>query len=378
MFAYNCFLSSRESNLVIIYFLFLLFLCRPVWAQPSMSDGPETGQKLSPSMGLLFIVLIVSLFFIGVFTVYVRRCTAIPTTQVGPRARHSVTGSVVRSRRGLDPAIIETFPTFDYFAVKTAKIGRGALECAVCLTEFEDDATLRLIPKCDHVFHPECIDTWLAGHTTCPVCRANLSEPAGSDTSSSTPRDHTDLQNDIVLEISENGNNIINDDVEESESMEQPLRGRVRRTRSMVGNLPIGRPGWIGKFNRSFSTGHVAVNQLENTERFTLRLPNEIRNQIMSGKLGRSTSLVILPGESSTKKGYRLGHEGISKGRSSSVRSDRIITRSDQWIFSLAPPFISITSITTSHPKDVVCDSSKGGTGTLRGSIRDDSSMLPV
>ncbi|GMP45496.1 hypothetical protein CsSME_00014004 [Camellia sinensis var. sinensis] len=24
---------------------------------------------------------------------------------------------------------------------------------------------LRLIPKCDHVFHPECIDAWLNSHT---------------------------------------------------------------------------------------------------------------------------------------------------------------------------------------------------------------------
>ncbi|KAL2924561.1 E3 ubiquitin-protein ligase ATL31 [Bienertia sinuspersici] len=27
-----------------------------------------------------------------------------------------------------------------------------------CLNEFEDKETLRLLPVCDHVFHPECID----------------------------------------------------------------------------------------------------------------------------------------------------------------------------------------------------------------------------
>ncbi|KAH1110281.1 E3 ubiquitin-protein ligase ATL6 [Glycine max] len=52
------------------------------------------------------------------------------------------------------------------------KLGKGTLECAVCLNEFEDTETLRLIPKCDLVFHPECIDEWLPSHTTCPVCRA--------------------------------------------------------------------------------------------------------------------------------------------------------------------------------------------------------------
>ncbi|XP_028771859.1 RING-H2 finger protein ATL11-like [Neltuma alba] len=75
--------------------------------------------------------------------------------------------------RGVSPEIIQSFPTFLYSTVK----GRGALACAVCLNEYEDDDTLRLIPKCRHVFHPECIDGWLASHYTCPLCRANLLVP---------------------------------------------------------------------------------------------------------------------------------------------------------------------------------------------------------
>ncbi|KAI7981957.1 RING-H2 finger protein ATL11 [Camellia lanceoleosa] len=61
-----------------------------------------------------------------------------------------------------------------YLVVTGLKIGKGALECAVCLNEFKDIENLRLIPKCDHVFHPECIDAWLNSHVTCPVCRADL------------------------------------------------------------------------------------------------------------------------------------------------------------------------------------------------------------
>ena len=61
-----------------------------------------------------------------------------------------------------------------YADVKAHKAGKGALECAVCLSEFYDDETLRLLPKCSHVFHPDYIDTWLASHITCPVCRDNL------------------------------------------------------------------------------------------------------------------------------------------------------------------------------------------------------------
>ena len=81
--------------------------------------------------------------------------------------------------RGLNSSDIERFPTFVYSAVKAHKKGKEGLECAVCLNEFEDDETLRLLPKCNHVFHSDCIDLWLAFHVTCPVCRANLTPKPG-------------------------------------------------------------------------------------------------------------------------------------------------------------------------------------------------------
>ncbi|KAE9584943.1 putative transcription factor C2H2 family [Lupinus albus] len=33
---------------------------------------------------------------------------------------------------------------------------------------------IRLLPKCHHAFHLPCIDTWLASHTNCPMCRAPI------------------------------------------------------------------------------------------------------------------------------------------------------------------------------------------------------------
>ncbi|KAL7602754.1 hypothetical protein Lser_V15G19312 [Lactuca serriola] len=74
---------------------------------------------------------------------------------------------------------VERFPTFAYSAVKELKIGKGALECVVCLNVFKDEETLRLIPKCDHVFHAECIDAWLENHLLCPICRTDLAPKPG-------------------------------------------------------------------------------------------------------------------------------------------------------------------------------------------------------
>lgn len=47
-------------------------------------------------------------------------------------------------------------------------------DCSVCLSEFEADETLRLLPNCKHAFHVSCIDTWLRSHTNCPLCRAGI------------------------------------------------------------------------------------------------------------------------------------------------------------------------------------------------------------
>ncbi|KAH0865956.1 hypothetical protein HID58_083167 [Brassica napus] len=73
---------------------------------------------------------------------------------------------------GLDKTAIESLPFFRFSALKGSKQG---LECSVCLSKFEDVEILRLLPKCKHAFHIECIDEWLEQHATCPLCRNRVS-----------------------------------------------------------------------------------------------------------------------------------------------------------------------------------------------------------
>ncbi|XP_002974287.2 E3 ubiquitin-protein ligase EL5 [Selaginella moellendorffii] len=53
------------------------------------------------------------------------------------------------------------------------KSDQSVVECAICLTELEE-AIVRVLPSCNHVFHRSCIDLWLSCNTTCPICRRDL------------------------------------------------------------------------------------------------------------------------------------------------------------------------------------------------------------
>ncbi|KAF8387718.1 hypothetical protein HHK36_026372 [Tetracentron sinense] len=70
--------------------------------------------------------------------------------------------------QGLEPSILTSLPTFLYSSTTTHD---QVLECAVCLSEFEDKDEVRLLPKCNHSFHIDCIDMWFHSHSTCPLCR---------------------------------------------------------------------------------------------------------------------------------------------------------------------------------------------------------------
>ncbi|GLJ09590.1 hypothetical protein SUGI_0112430 [Cryptomeria japonica] len=66
--------------------------------------------------------------------------------------------------------VAESFPVFVYERKNYSEQG---LECAVCLSEFEEEEKGRILPACNHSFHVDCIDRWFESQSTCPICRAN-------------------------------------------------------------------------------------------------------------------------------------------------------------------------------------------------------------
>ncbi|XP_072952158.1 NEP1-interacting protein 1-like isoform X3 [Typha angustifolia] len=48
------------------------------------------------------------------------------------------------------------------------------ISCAVCLQDFKEGEYARRMPVCRHFFHTLCIDRWLMGHASCPICRQDI------------------------------------------------------------------------------------------------------------------------------------------------------------------------------------------------------------
>ncbi|WOL09881.1 RING-H2 finger protein ATL16-like [Canna indica] len=77
---------------------------------------------------------------------------------------------------GLDPSVIRAIPVVKFTRAGDdgARKGMPFHDCAICLNEFHEQETLKLLPGCSHAFHIDCIDTWLQFNANCPLCRSDI------------------------------------------------------------------------------------------------------------------------------------------------------------------------------------------------------------
>ncbi|KAF7136379.1 hypothetical protein RHSIM_Rhsim08G0013900 [Rhododendron simsii] len=223
-------------------------------SDPPLADSSSS--YLNSTATAIFAVLLFAFLLTGFTTFYIRDCAG---DDGDNRTIHRVATASrpprLSSSGGLNPAVIKSFPVFNYSEIKHLKIGQGAVSCAVCVSEFGDNERLRLLPMCDHAFHLECIDPWLASHSTCPICRANLSQEIESTQS-------TEECNSRSEPVEVQNQNRISITVDENQRTDTEPRERVRM------------------FPRPHSTGHSLVGLGEDRERCTLRLPEEVRRQV--------------------------------------------------------------------------------------------------
>ncbi|KFK39020.1 hypothetical protein AALP_AA3G190100 [Arabis alpina] len=159
----------------------------------------EPGSRTYAMSGKIMLSAIVILFFVVILMVFLhlyarwyllrarrrhlrrrnrnRRATMV-FFAADPSTAPTTTTTVVTSR-GLDPTVLKSLPVFN-FSDSTHK---DPIECAVCLSEFEENESGRVLPNCKHTFHVDCIDMWFHSHSTCPLCRSLVEINPGSEIS---------------------------------------------------------------------------------------------------------------------------------------------------------------------------------------------------
>ncbi|KAL2317670.1 hypothetical protein Fmac_031546 [Flemingia macrophylla] len=338
---------KKESPLVRLHIFYQSHAWLPLLHLLVHISPPVTGQPVTPTVepdsnkSVVTIMAIVAVMFLisAFLSLYSRKCSDRQGQTRGNRldlaAPTGAAGNPSQTEsNGLNQATIETFPTFLYSDVKGLKIGKDTLACAVCLNEFQDDDILRMIPKCCHVYHPDCIDVWLASHSTCPVCRANL-VPQPEDMNM-PPMLSIQIPDNDDDEREHHHEHDISEEYKRESDVESPKVDFLRRIRTLHQSRPSRSrsTGFLSAllFPRSNSSGQL-VQPGENYERFTLRLPEEVRSQMVNSTLKRAKSCVCFARMSSGTWGYRT--RSVGRG---CVQYERFVGGEEQWGFTLTPP----------------------------------------
>lgn len=165
----------------------------PTKEQNLGSDRRGAGVSLSSEIMvaaiIFFFVVVVMVIFLHVFAKSRWRRSAsasrrsrliFAASDRGPQA----------TRLGLEPTIIASLPVCVYRSedFKAA----GGIECAVCLSELADGEKARILPKCNHGFHLDCINMWFHSHSTCPLCRRGVGADADVEDGSEVPSSEVD------------------------------------------------------------------------------------------------------------------------------------------------------------------------------------------
>ena len=246
------------------------------------TDPSSVNPTPAPPVAALLTAILLVFFLLGFLSVYICRCFIQNVTGTLQIQGTPSGNARAAAKTGLDPSLIQSFPTFLYSSVKDFRKEEYGLECAICLLEFEDDSLLRLLSVCYHVFHQECIDLWLESHKTCPVCRRDLDLPP--DSLNKYSKELIYNLNHMHDSHHENNNQSLEDvvhiDIKESE------HGGESRYEHALQRKQMDEDEQVERIARSHTTGHSMVRTREgqdSMDRYTLRLPEHVKIRLIRG-----------------------------------------------------------------------------------------------
>ncbi|KAJ0751749.1 putative transcription factor C2H2 family [Helianthus annuus] len=172
-------IPAKPQKTLTFIITFLIITPNSTLSQSSFSSANDENyssssiNKFEPSLAIVVGILSI-VFSLTFLTIIYVKCCHMSSSSSTHRLNQENFGNLPRTRSrfsGIDKTVIESLPYFKFSALKGWKNG---LECSVCLSAFEDIELLRLLPKCKHAFHIDCIDQWLENHSSCPLCRVKV------------------------------------------------------------------------------------------------------------------------------------------------------------------------------------------------------------
>ncbi|GMH03846.1 hypothetical protein Nepgr_005685 [Nepenthes gracilis] len=166
------------------------------------SDVLQVAGKIMVGTIIVFFVVIAFVFLLNLFARWYLSRNEDPNTVSWRRRRHrhqSVNGpgqdspSTVAQRRGLDSSVLRSLP----IVIHNPKNFKNGWECSVCLCEIQEGEKARLLPKCNHGFHVDCIDMWFQSNSTCPLCRTLVVSQCSSN------KNHVEIPENFRLSSSD-------------------------------------------------------------------------------------------------------------------------------------------------------------------------------
>lgn len=174
---------SREiCSIYCPQWCYIIFPPPPPFGIGDEDDDHDSGTDFSPLIIAVIGILASAFILLSYYTIISKYCrrrgnnidgrgTDMDHDTANQTNTESWGSAPPSSSAGLDESLIKSITVHKY------KIGDTFIEgtdCSVCLSEFEENESLRLLPKCNHAFHVPCIDTWLKSNSSCPLCRSNI------------------------------------------------------------------------------------------------------------------------------------------------------------------------------------------------------------
>ncbi|GMH95891.1 hypothetical protein TrST_g3404 [Triparma strigata] len=162
-----------------------------VWVQNSETCH-ETAPQLYKStltfvicQTILLVLLLLPLMCVPCIFIYLLRSGVL---FANPNGAHGRT-------MGLEKSLFEQLPIIK-FNPELFDNETHPTECCICMVDFDttDDDKGIIKTPCSHVFHKECLATWLKNHRHCPLCRKDLGlgpEPDSPAPNETTPVNST-------------------------------------------------------------------------------------------------------------------------------------------------------------------------------------------